>query len=548
MATLSDVVKQLQEQRADAQDNAEQNTRGLTDVKSSVMKLIELQKPSMRDRESAFENSKKIAKVSKEGRFSGSGFGSGLSKGLGVDGIMGMLGSVLTGAMAGIGTVLYGVGLAAGTAVLAAGALFLAPKIGEWVEKLLENTFKDLDIPFLGNDKETKDSVRHAIGDSVKWGVYGIMVAKLLGKRFGIIFAGAGWVYETINDWLTVSASNEGTWANSLAKGWDEYFDTNNGIDMMSKIGGAIAAAITAFTLYKTPAMLRAINPFKPKSLSAAQRAALSSMEVINGRNAGSVLTSAQRAALSSMSGADYKKPVIVTTRPLGTQGLTPDMFDPKDLKGGPKNSPLRGAALNSRMESLARQGKFLESAMDAVIKTPWYTKFGKGLLTVAKILEAPAIGVTIASVAQQQKQDPLTATGLAVTSLPATIVDSIINLPGDIINAVGGLFGLNPGIYNDSQLAQRQNDFVLKNILDQETPAEKAEAARIAKNKLNGPPIGGPWLTPTPYDYQAPPRADAPASNTTINNSQFETFNFGHGGAADPNDYNGLTRDWFIN
>ena len=528
MAQLAEVVEQLKSQQKAADKNADENVKTLDEVKGSIMQLIELQRPSFKDREGALESSRKKAKVA--GTFSGSGFGSGLAKGLGVTGIMGMLGSVLSGAMAGIGTVLYGVGLAAGTAILAGGALYLAPKIGEWVAKLLENTFKDLDIPFLGNDKETKDAIRHSIGDGVKWGVYGIMIAKLLGKRFGIIFAASGWVYETINDWLTKSSATDGTWSNSLAKGWDEYFDTNNGQEMMAKIGAGIAAAIAAFAVYKTPAILRAINPFKSgTALTAAQRAAISSTEGIGGT----------RTAATNLASA--------TLRPLGDNGLIPDMFDPKDLKGGPKNSPLRGSALNSRMESLARQGKFLESAIDAVTKTPWYTKVGKGLLSVAKVLEAPLIGVDVALAANNISQDPATASAIAIATTANRLFDAVTNLAGMTGNYLGSKIGINPNFTEDRDTAGNLTDKILTAI-GQETRAEviKRLADSIVPNLATGP-IAPPRADVPPASYYGGQSGGAKPSQffNSVNNQQFESFYFGGGTTMDVNDASGLALSW---
>jgi hypothetical protein len=529
-AQLADVVKQLQSQQKSADKNADENVKTLDEVKGSILQLIELQKPSFKDKEASLESSRRKAKVSNT--FSGSGFGSGLAKGLGITGIMGMLGSVLSGAMAGIGTVLYGVGLAAGTAILAGGALYLAPIIGEWVAKLLENTFKDLDIPFLGNDKETKDSVTRAIGDSVKWGIYGIMIAKLLGKRFGIIFAASGWVYETINDWLTKSASNEGTWANSLAKGWDEYFDTNNGQEMMAKIGSSIAAAIAAFAVYKTPAMLRAINPFSGKPNPNAPPSEPMNLRTTRPPAAGP----------------------IGPGMPAG--GLKPSMFNPADLLGK-DGKPLKPQQQLLRMDKLAREGKFLAEATETIMKTPWWKTLGAAASKIAIPLQAAFTGYDVLTNPEFAEANKTGHFGLSTGASVAAIIPDIMDMTSHAVN-----LGLNKAFDTSFETDYSLGTDVRKFVVDTFLPdllkgdAVKAELdasmdAYVLKFKQeNGLMPSTPQALnapPPPASYYGGQSGGAKPSQffNSVNNQQFESFYFGGGTTMDVNDASGLALSW---
>ena len=96
MATLSDVVKQLQSQQENADQNAEKNTRSLGEVKGSILKLIESQKPTAQDRENAVEASKRARVASRVGGVvsnTQSGLMGGITSGLGLNGVGGMIGS-----------------------------------------------------------------------------------------------------------------------------------------------------------------------------------------------------------------------------------------------------------------------------------------------------------------------------------------------------------------------------------------------------------------------------------------------------------------------
>ena len=62
MATLAEVVEQLQSQQITADKNAEKNVNSLKSVKGEIAKLVELAKPTMADKEADAET--KRAKVS----------------------------------------------------------------------------------------------------------------------------------------------------------------------------------------------------------------------------------------------------------------------------------------------------------------------------------------------------------------------------------------------------------------------------------------------------------------------------------------------------
>jgi hypothetical protein len=263
MATLSDVVKQLQSQQENADQNAEKNTRSLGEVKGSILKLIESQKPTAQDRENAVEASRRARVASRVGGVvsdTQSGLMGGITSGLGLNGVGGMIGSILGGALKGVSTLLYGVGFAAATALKVGGLIFLAPIIGNLVSKLIETTLQDIDIPFFGNNAENKKAIADNIGSGVKWSIYGSLIARLLGKRFGVIFAVGGWAYQYI-DSIFNDAEDE-SFVSELEKGADSWFGSGNGQTVIAGIGAAIAAGVANFMFNQVPKALSLLNPF----------------------------------------------------------------------------------------------------------------------------------------------------------------------------------------------------------------------------------------------------------------------------------------------
>jgi hypothetical protein len=61
-------------------------------------------------------------------------------------------------------------------------------------------------------------------------------------------------------------------------------------------------------------------------------------------------------------------------------------MFNPDDLLDR-NGKILKGAALESKMSSLAKAGKILPEAVGDVMKTPWYKSLGPAMGAVSKTL-----------------------------------------------------------------------------------------------------------------------------------------------------------------
>ena len=272
MATLAEVVEQLQSQQITADKNAEKNVNSLKSVKGEIAKLVELAKPTMADKEADAET--KRAKVSGGGMGGvfrdsnggqGSGLFSGLSSGLGgglFGGITGAIGGMLQGAIGAIGLGAFAFGKTLGLGFRFAALTWLAPILGDLVSNLLKGAMKNIDIPFSDNDESIKSSIATAAGDVVEWGIYGSMIGRIFGKRIGLIFTAGGLAYKWLNGWLENDDPN--SFGKSLSTGWEEWFG-GDGAKSIAGIGAAIAAGLTGWMTFKVPSMLSALNPFASK-------------------------------------------------------------------------------------------------------------------------------------------------------------------------------------------------------------------------------------------------------------------------------------------
>jgi hypothetical protein len=537
MATLSDVVKQLQSQQENADQNAEKNTRSLGEVKGSILKLIESQKPTAQDRENAVEASKR-ARVGGVVSNTQSGLMGGITSGLGLNGVGGMIGSILGGALKGVSTLLYGVGFAAATALKVGGLIFLAPIIGNLVSKLIETTLQDIDIPFFGNNAENKKAIADNIGSGVKWSIYGSLIAKLLGKRFGVIFAVGGWAYEYIGK--KFDNAEDGSFLSELEKGADSWFGSGNGQTVIAGIGAAIAAGVANFMFKQVPKALSYLNPFSkstPNPNSLVDPTELRTKPVPNRASSGPV---------------PRWNPAAI--EPGGT-GLKPAMFKADDLldKNG---NPLKGQVLENKMSSLAKAGKILPEAVGDVMKTPWYKSLGpamgamsKTLLAVANKAALPllALDAGTRSYDLSSQTDNLTAGVAGLVGSVSSLADVALNLPNMGVNAIGNMVGFNPGLKTDFNISGSIEQGIVDMI-----EATKDSVSRLW-DRVDSVPI-----IKTTSDLVAPPRASnnqytdsfgAPVKPSqffnSVNNQQFESFYFGGGTSLDVYDATGLKLSW---
>jgi hypothetical protein len=542
MATLSDVVKQLQSQQENADQNAEKNTRSLGEVKGSILKLIESQKPTAQDRENAVEASKRARVASRVGGVvsdTRSGLMGGITSGLGLNGVGGMIGSILGGALKGVSTLLYGVGFAAATALKVGGLIFLAPIIGNLVSKLIETTLQDIDIPFFGNNAENKKAIADNIGSGVKWSIYGSLIARLLGKRFGVIFAVGGWAYQYI-DSIFDDAEDE-SFVSELEKGADSWFGSGNGQTVIAGIGAAIAAGVANFMFNQVPKALSYLNPFS-KSVPAPADPMRDPTQLRT--------TPTPRRASSGpvprFNPADIK---------LGETGLKPAMFKADDLldKNG---NPLKGQVLENKMSSLAKAGKILPEAVGDIMKTPWYKSLGPAMGAVSKTLLAVANKAALPLLALDagtrsydlsSQTDNLTAGVAGLVGSVSSLADVALNLPNMGVNAIGNMVGFNPGLKTDFNISGSIEQGIVDMI-----EATKDSVSRLW-DRVDSVPI-----IKTTSDLVAPPRASnnqytdsfgAPVKPSqffnSVNNQQFESFYFGGGTSLDVYDATGLKLSW---
>ena len=522
MATLADVVHELQSQKKHNKDqaivqelelqrvssdkNSESSQRTLTSVKASIMKLIEATKPSMADKESLAE-SRRSSKSAFLNRASSGGLMGGVKEGLGIPDVGSWIGGFLVPVWAAAKVALFAAGLGAATALRVGGFIWAAPLIGDLVESLLKNTLASFDLPLIGSDPETVSAVSNVLGNVVEWGIYGKLVGAILGKRIGLLFAIGGTAYSSISDWLEKDAGTQGTWANWMTDGWNEMFGTDNGKQAITGIGTAIATAVSAWVTFWLPSQLKYLNPFSkstPNPNSLVDPTKLRTAPVPNRASSGPV--------------PRWNPPAIE----LGGTGLKPPMFNPDDLLDRNGNM-LKGGALESKMSSLAKAGKILPEAVGDVMKTPWYKSLGPMMGKVGAVLSklnAPLVGVDLRLAADATKQDPLTGIALAATTFVPRQVDNLSNLLGMGTNYFGGKLGYNPGLKEDSNFGVKMSDWILKNVLGQETPAEKlATELQPAKITALAP------LAPPRADYSSNPGSpalivSAPSNNQTTNST----------------------------
>ena len=528
MATLSDVVHELQSQKKHNKDqaivqelelqrvssdkNSESSQRTLTSVKDSIMKLIEATKPSMADKESLAE-SRRSSKSAFLNRASSGGLMGGVKEGLGIPDVGSWIGGFLAPVWAASKVALFAAGLTAATALRVGGFIWAAPLIGDLVESLLKNTLASFDLPLIGSDPETVSAVSNVLGNVVEWGIYGKLVGAILGKRIGLLFAIGGTAYSSISDWLEKDAGTQGTWANWMTDGWNEMFGTDNGKQAITGIGTAIATAVSAWVTFWLPSQLKYLNPFSksppatnPNSL--ADPTKLRTAPVPNRASSGPV--------------PRWNPPAIE----LGGTGLKPPMFNPDDLLDR-NGSMLKGAALESKMSSLAKAGKILPEAVGDVMKTPWFNSLGPMMGKVGTVLSklnSPAIGLDLRLAADATKQDPLTGLALATATFVPRQVDNLSNLLGMGTNWFGGKLGYNPGFKEDSNFGVKMSDWILKNVLDQETPAEKLALQQAALQPQPRIAAGEPMTPPRPDGSSNPGSSpvivSAPSNIQTTNST----------------------------
>ena len=538
MATLADVVHELQSQKKHNKDqaivqelelqrvssdkNSESSQRTLTSVKASIMKLIEATKPSMADKESLAE-SRRSSKSAFLNRASSGGLMGGVKEGLGIPDVGSWIGGFLVPVFAAAKVALFAAGLTAATALRVGGFIWAAPLIGDLVESLLKNTLASFDLPLIGSDPETVSAVSNVLGNVVEWGIYGKLVGAILGKRIGLLFAIGGTAYSSISDWLEKDAGTQGTWANWMTDGWNEMFGTDNGKQAITGIGTAIATAVSAWVTFWLPSQLKYLNPFS-KSTS----------------NPNSLVdpTKLRTAPVPNRASSGPPSRNVPKFNPatieLGGTGLKPPMFNPDDLLDRNGNM-LKGGALESKMSSLAKAGKILPEAVGDVMKTPWYKSLGPMMGKVGAVLSklnAPAIGVDLRLAADATKQDPLTGIALATATFVPRQVDNLSNLLGMGTNYFGGKLGYNPGLKEDSNFGVKMSDWILKNVLGQETPAEKLATElqpqpRIAALEPLAPPRADNSSNPgSPALIVSAPSNNQTTNSTTVTNLQSDNTN----------------------
>jgi hypothetical protein len=542
MATLADVVHELQSQKKHNKDqaivqelelqrvssdkNSESSQRTLTSVKASIMKLIEATKPSMADKESLAE-SRRSSKSAFLNRASSGGLMGGVKEGLGIPDVGSWIGGFLVPVWAASKVALFAAGLTAATALRVGGFIWAAPLIGDLVESLLKNTLASFDLPLIGSDPETVSAVSNVLGNVVEWGIYGKLVGAILGKRIGLLFAIGGTAYSSISDWLEKDAGTQGTWANWMTDGWNEMFGTDNGKQAITGIGTAIATAVSAWVTFWLPSQLKYLNPFAKTPLPPADPM----RDPTNLRTAAPPRAPSVNRPVSRFDGRGLK---------LGQSGLNPSMFKSMDLEGrGGKQ--LSGAALEARMQKLAKAGQILPEALNDVMKTPWWKTFGSKTAAVLKGTSAIASKVAIplqAVMSAYNVKDESSILGKGLTS--KGIAGETLALGTDMLASFGDLAsfvantsnkGINLGAsalgYNGDLMSTNANfgDVLRQGVVDV-TQSIIDTSKKVAGSYVNPAKITA--LAPL-----APPRADnssnpgspalivsAPSNNQTTNST----------------------------